>query len=374
MEGGGSERQTLNLLSYLDRKKIAPGLYLLSRKGQLLEDVPEDIEIDSFWSRNRYPQINWPGRINRMQVRDLVETIRYRKTQVLYDRLFHMALLAGPAAKRTGVKRIAAIVSPPQNDLLSTERRFVWLKRWALSASYKGADKLLTVSKGTAESASKFYGIPIDRFEIVLSPVDVDRIERLKTEAWEGKQFTPTKQKIVSVGRLSREKGHSYLIDGVAHVIRNTQLNPELHLVGDGPLRDALERQAISAGIQDSVVFHGQVANPYAILSQADLFCLPSLYEGLPNALLEAMVCGIPSMASNCEGGIQEATLDGKLTHLFTKSNVVAIAKGIEDRFTHANAWQATAKEAQTHVKSAHSLPGWIQKMESIITSVLHTK
>ncbi len=156
MEGGGSERQTLNLLRRIDREQFDLGLYLLYKKGQLLDEVPKDVFVESFWERNASPKVNWPGKINRMQVRDLVKTIRSRNSQVIYDRLFHMALLAGPAAKRTGVKRIAAIVSPPQNDLLTTERRFVWLKRWALSVSYRSADRLLTVSQGTAESAAIF--------------------------------------------------------------------------------------------------------------------------------------------------------------------------------------------------------------------------
>lgn len=370
MESGGSERQTLNLLRGLDRSIVDPRLYLLYREGPLLDDVPNDVNVTDFWSSHEKPKINVPGRISKMQVQHLSQTIRTQRTEVIYDRLFHMALIAGPAARRTGVGRVATIVSPPAQDLMNSERRFIWLKRIALARSYRSADRLVAVSQGTADDAAKFYKIDVAKFEVVHNPIDIDRVDRLKQEPWEGLPIRSDRRTIISIGRLSEEKGHQTLLEAVAHLIRNTSLQLELHLIGDGPLRYALEQQAVLLGIREHVVFHGQVANPFPLLRQTELFVLPSFYEGLPNALLEAMACEIPTLVSDCPGGIQEATSCGKLSRLVPIGDAIAMSNAIRDRFESPDSCQAKLHDARKHIEQAHSLSHWLQKMQTIFTEV----
>jgi len=370
MESGGSERQTLNLLRGLDRSIIDPNLYLLYRDGQLLDDVPNDVTVTDFWNLHKKPKFNVPGRISKMQVRHLSETIRAQRAEVIYDRLFHMALVAGPAARRTRVGRVATIVSPPAQDLMTSERRFVWLKRIALARSYRSADRLIAVSQGTADDAAKFYKIDISKFEVVHNPIDIDRVDRLKQEPWEGLPMRSDRRTILSIGRLSEEKGHQTLLEAVAHLIRNSVFQVELHLIGDGPLRYALEQQAVLLGIRAHVVFHGQLANPFPLLRQAELFVLPSFYEGLPNALLEAMACEVPTLVSDCPGGIQDATSNGKLSRLVPIGDAIAMSNAIRDRFEAPESWQAKLADGRKHIEQAHSLSRWLQKMQSIFTEV----
>lgn len=370
MESGGSERQTLNLIRGLDRSIIDPSLYLLYQEGPLLEDLPRDVDVTSFWNRHSKPKWNWPGRIFRQQVSDLSRIIREKRIEVVYDRLFHMAMIAGPAVSRTPARRIATIVSPPAHDLLATERRFVWIKRRALAKSYRQADRLLSVSCGTADEASSFYRIERSKFEVVSNPIDVERVDRLRQEPWDGLPIRKNCRPIVSVGRLSEEKGHRHLLEAIGYLHRNIDLPLELHLVGDGPLRYALEQQAMMLGIREQVVFHGQVANPFPLICQAELFVLPSLYEGLPNALLEAMACRVPSIASDCPGGIQEATDGGKLCRLVAIGDAIALSNAIRHRFQQPAAWQSKLDEARCRIEQAHSLTHWLQQMQGIITQL----
>ena len=370
MESGGSERQTLNLLRGLDRSIIKPDLYLLYREGALLEDLPLDVDVTAYWSQHAKPKFNWPGRIRRNQIEDLNKSIKQQSIDVVYDRLFHMALIAGPAARRARVGRIATIVSPPKQDLLSTERRFVWLKRIALASSYRSADRLIAVSQGTADEAAQFYRIHRSKFEIIPSPIDIDRVDRMKNEIWEGQTMRQDRRTIVSVGRLSEEKGHQTLLEAVAHTIKNSSHLVELHLVGDGPLRYELEQQASVLGIRDQVVFHGQVANPISLLRQAELFILPSMYEGLPNALLEAMACEVPTLVSDCPGGIQDATDQGKLSRLVPAGDPIAMSKSIQQRFDAPAVWLSKLAPARKHIEQSHSLDRWLQKMQSIVFEV----
>jgi glycosyltransferase involved in cell wall biosynthesis len=374
MESGGSERQTLNLLRGLDRSIVDPQLYLLYREGSLLEELPSDVKVTDFWSSHRQPTINWPGRISKMQVRHLSQTICDQQAQVIYDRLFHMALIAGPAARRTGVGRIATIVSPPSNDLMLTERRFVWIKRLALARSYRSADRLIAVSQGTADDATRFYKIDPARFEVIQNPIDIDRVDRLKQEEWDGLPMRSDRRTVLSIGRLSEEKGHATLLEAVSHLIRNTELQIELHLIGDGPLRNSLEQRAVFLGIREHVVFHGQVANPFPLLRRAELFVLPSRYEGLPNALLEAMACEVPTLVSDCPGGIQDATDRGKHSRMVPIGDVAAMSRAIRDRFQSPEAWLEKLSAARKHIEQAHSLSRWLEKMQSVFVEVANEK
>jgi len=366
MEGGGSERQMVNLICGLDKSMVTPELFLLDKKGALLNDLPPEVPIKAYWQEHKHSRFNLPGRILASQTRMLGNLIKRDRYDVVYERLFHMALIAGSAARRAGVPRVATIVSPPGQDLLRTENRFVWLKRWILARSYRSATRLLAVSQGTANNAAKFYGIPQSRFEVLQSPIDLERIDRLRKEVVCGPLMRQDRQKLISIGRLSEEKGHSCLIKALGLATRKTSLDIELHLVGDGHLLNSLQNQAAEEGVADRVIFHGQVANPFPLLRQADLFCLPSLYEGMPNALLEAMAVGIPVIASDCEGGIREVSSNGTLGVLVERDDPVAWLKAIQTRFDYPSVALERAELARQHVEQFHSLPKWIHRMEQI--------
>lgn len=113
---------------------------------------------------------------------------------------------------------------------------------------------------------------------------------------------------LLSVGRLSEEKGHIDLIEAFS------QLGPEVHLIvaGDGPEWPRLERRARELGIIASVHFMGHVADVSALYAAADVFVLPSYSEGSPNVILEALMAGLPIVATQV-GGIPEMLPTGSL-------------------------------------------------------------
>jgi glycosyltransferase involved in cell wall biosynthesis len=117
--------------------------------------------------------------------------------------------------------------------------------------------------------------------------------------------------RLLSVGRLEREKGHSVLLDAIAR-LREHGTTVQLDLVGDGTRLDALSRQARELGIDDLVTFSGAVGQDRIRehYRRADAFCLPSLGEGIPVVLMEALAMGLPAIASNTMG-IPELIEDG---------------------------------------------------------------
>jgi glycosyltransferase involved in cell wall biosynthesis len=375
MEPGGSERQLLYLLRGLDRARFEPMLYLLYDQGSLLADIPCDVRRIAFWNEHRAPKLSWPGRIHHWQIAHLRHTLEKERIDVTYDRLFHMTMIAGPATRAAHVPRVSTIVSPPQFDVERSENKWRWIKRRRLARAYRESAALLTVAPGTADSASHYYGIARDRFRVVPSPIDLPRIQSLANSGIPASGFRSDRVHVLAAGRLSAEKGHRYLIDAVAQYLRERQSQSlpdlDLHLAGDGPLRVALLEQARSLNIQDHVHLYGHVANPYAMMKRCDLFCMPSLYEGMPNAMLEAMACGAPVVASNTEQGPGELLREHPLGVLVPPADPSALCRAIQDRFRAPDAWLERTRAAENYVVTHHDMSRWLATMSDIFLSVL---
>jgi len=141
---------------------------------------------------------------------------------------------------------------------------------------------------------------------------------------------------ILAVGRLSPEKGHRYLIDAVAKIISwAPQIKLTVLIAGEGPSGGKLKTQIAKRGLGKDIRLIGQCSDVRPLFSIADLFVLPSLSEGSPNALLESMAARVPIVATNV-GGVPEIVNDGESAILVPPANVDLLAKSIlhllEDR------------------------------------------
>lgn len=138
---------------------------------------------------------------------------------------------------------------------------------------------------------------------------------------------------IVTVGRLSSEKGHKFLIMAFAQILGHEDWR--LGLIGDGPEKDNLIALAKELGVEDRIIFYGHLKDFSKPLTQASIFVLPSLKEGFPNALIEAMAMGKPCISSDFFEGDNEIVKDGENGLLFTPGNVQqlneALIKLIQD-------------------------------------------
>jgi glycosyltransferase involved in cell wall biosynthesis len=120
----------------------------------------------------------------------------------------------------------------------------------------------------------------------------------------------PEGKNIVAMGQLIWQKGFDLLLDVFARVSK-TDKNWNLIIAGTGIMRDELHQQVKKLGLEDSVFFLGHVRNPFAIFAKCDIFVLSSRYEGFPNVLLEAMVCGLPPVSFDCPSGPGEIIQQG---------------------------------------------------------------
>ncbi len=176
------------------------------------------------------------------------------------------------------------IISERNDPSMDGRSRFL---DFATKVLYKKAKKIIFQ---TRRAASHFAGGILNNSVIIPNPISV------KCTAQEN-----TKHKIVSVGRLAPQKNHKMLIDAFAEV---TKKHPEyqLWIYGEGTSRSELEAKIQKLRLEDKVFLPGNISDIHQEISDAEMFVLSSDYEGLSNALLEAMMMGIPCISTTCAG------------------------------------------------------------------------
>ena len=169
---------------------------------------------------------------------------------------------------------------------------------------------------------------------------------------------------IVSIGRLSPEKGHADLVEAL-RIVANRGRHVSTVLAGDGPSRAAIADQIRAADLQDSVYLPGYVQQPARLLQDADLMVLPSHTEGLPNAALEALAMQVPVLATNV-GGTPEVISDGDTGMLIPSRSPERIAAGIIDFLDHRAKWQRWAERGLQTVENQFNFTIRTRKLESL--------
>jgi len=145
----------------------------------------------------------------------------------------------------------------------------------------------------------------------------------------------PQRPVLIAVGRLSREKGFDILIEAFASIA--TQFPSwRLLILGEGPLRALLTETIRSYGVEERVSLPGQVKDPYPYLQNADVFVLSSRYEGFPNALCEAMSCGLPAVVTDCSPGVSEIARDQIDSLIIPPENVQALTAALRELMSNA--------------------------------------
>jgi glycosyltransferase involved in cell wall biosynthesis len=373
MSGGGAERQAINYLRYLDRRRYEPLLYLHYRRGEFLNQIPADVPVIAFWDRHRPPRLNLPGRILGMQVRDLVQVLAAERIDVMCSVTFLATLVAYRAAQRRATAWLAIEMADPRLDFDHQVQRFRTLKRWLLARAYRRADFAVAVSDGCREGMQRSYRLSKERIVVVRNFVDIaeiDRLARLPNPRPESAGFH-----IVTLGRLDKQKGQIYLLQAVDDLVhRRGRADVRLDIAGQGPLEDELKSFVRDRKLQDHVHFVGFLDNPFSLLARSQLFCLPSVYEGLPLALLEGMACRVPVLATDCPSGPLEVLDGGRLGRLVPPGDAKALADAIEDAMNHYSNWTAHVAEARQRVEREFSVESEMERLQQLIDAAARNR
>jgi len=174
------------------------------------------------------------------------------------------------------------------------------LSRLSYRCLYPRADKVICQSQGMAEDLANHFGLDREKLAVLANPIDITAIQAASAANSVNKSnFAP---QLLCVGRLSPEKGLDLLLHALP-AVRAAHPNLHLTILGVGSARESLRQLTIQLGIGEAVTFAG-FTDPAAYYSATTLFVLPSRYEGMPNALLEAAAAGLPLVATPCCAGV----------------------------------------------------------------------
>lgn len=169
---------------------------------------------------------------------------------------------------------------------------------------YKKADKIVAVSQGVANDLNSNFNVPVDKLEVIYNGFNINSILAQSLQQT-GMVFEKNLFYFLNTGRVDEAKGQWHLIRAFATVEKR---HPEVRLIicGEGPYLEMLQKMTKENHLQKKILFLGFVKNPYAISKKSDVFVFPSMYEGMPNALIENMICGLPVIATDFCSGARE--------------------------------------------------------------------
>ena len=203
-------------------------------------------------------------------------------------------------------KRIISI----RNSIRKSAERSLIYKLYAktiLGYCIRHADKTVSCSREIEKELMAGYGLAPDRSRVIYNGLDLERIRALSKEppAEFANVLSGGEHLIVSVGRLTHQKGHRHLIRAVKK-LRDDGMRIRLMILGEGDLRSDLEKLIRALGLEETVLLPGFVKNPFPYVARADAVVFPSLYEGFSNAIAEALACGAPCISSDHVSGARE--------------------------------------------------------------------
>lgn len=374
MHGGGSERQLVSLLRHLDRERFEPILYLVYRSGPLLQELPDDVPVFAFEERFQNRTINLPGLMHRNRVRDMSKFLREVQADVSYDRTFLMTLIAADAAQRINIPNVSTVVTDPTLGFKPVAGRFQSAKRRILKRLYSSSGRVLANSEGAARSAESFYGLQPDSVFVHYNGVDLKVVKEKSQlpieDDWWNEAQGASSLRLVTAGRLNREKGFHLLIAAVAQMLhRDPEMDIKLAILGEGDSRDDLQSKIGQLQLDDSIRLMGFRDNAPAWYKSADIFVLPSFLEGMPNVLLEAMAVGTGVISTDCPSGPREILLDGEFGELVEVGSVDSLVAGIN----RIRASHSTAAQAASRVQSEFSIQSATRNLENILSEVVES-
>lgn len=231
-------------------------------------------------------------------IRKLIKVFNQEKPDAIHTHLDSLKYVV-IAAKLSNTKcriiqTVHNVAEKEASGIVYKINKFFYKKSWAIPVA---------LSNEIQKSISEYYGLEFSSIPCVFNGIDLSKCLPKNEYSLEDTI------KITHVGRFAEQKNHRGLIDIFSNVL-TVFPNCVLQLVGDGELREEIELYVKNKNISDKVIFLGMQSNVYPILHDSDLFVLPSVYEGFPMTLIEAMATGLPIVAT-AVGGVPDMLNNG---------------------------------------------------------------
>ena len=305
---------TLQLARELRARGHRVDLVLAQATGPLASEVPAGVEVVNLAAPRVLRAI--PG---------LARYLRSARPRVLMSRMFHANFAAIVAARLARTSTPTIVVEASHLSAQIDRGKLSFFHRHLLARAYRQADAVVGVSRGVSQDLIDVLRLPPPHVHTIYNPVVepslAARAAQSPSHIWFADRSTPV---FVAVGRLSAEKDYATLLRAFARLRKGRAAR--LVILGEGPERARLEHLARELELQSCVALPGFCRNPHAAMKRAAGFVLSSRYEGLPNALVEALACGCPAAATDCPSGPNEILANGRWGELVPVGDDAALA------------------------------------------------
>jgi glycosyltransferase involved in cell wall biosynthesis len=317
---GGAERNLYYLAPYLRKSKLRYGICCLMRRGEFADEIERlGIPVFEMGYRRRYA-IQTLLKLRRL----LIE----RKVAVVHTHLFESGVMGRLAA---WLARVPVIITHEHGKTLWKRWHHTMFERFAI----RFTDQRIAVSKDIMNLRLRREGTPPDKIRIVFNAVDPERFDLDQAARASKRKELGLEGSLVvgTIGRLVEAKAYDLLLD-VAHEACSLRGDLRFILVGEGPLRQELERKRDRMGMGERFQLLGQRTDIPELIAAMDAYIITSLREGMPITLIEAMMSAKP-IVSTAVGGIPDTLADdedGLLVEAGTSEALVEALMGLLER------------------------------------------
>lgn len=318
----GTAAKSIQIAAAAREAGLPAELWVVRAQGALLAQVPAGIPVVETGPRT--PRFRNRGADLIAGIPALAGWLRKRRPSVLLSGGNHFHLAAHAALMLSGLRRRVRLGLRISNSLRHSHGASVTP---AGSLKYRGADFVAAVS----DSLAREVRAELPRMDVRSIPngCNVARIRQLMKDGFQHRFLDGPGVVISTMGRISRQKGYDILIEALAQL--RPEVDARLLVVGEGPERDInwLRGMAERHGVGAQVDFVGYLENPFALIGRSDVYVCASRWEGSCNALLEALACGVPVVATDCPTGNSEILFEGQLGTLAPPESPAGLARAI---------------------------------------------
>ncbi|WP_343347825.1 glycosyltransferase [Sphingomicrobium sp. XHP0239] len=359
LDDAGPHRVLTELITGLDRSRFDPVLLVGHGGGRYFDAVEATLPVEIIGG-GRYPVRRFAAAIDQVRPDLVFTTLRMNPTALAarYLQRYRPPVIIRQAnAMSVDYARL-------RNQSLIKHR----LAEWGAKRLMRTADRIVAQSEEmAAEVRSVTRGkVPV---QAIGNPISVEqtRAAAERQRAASGFEAPPGAPALISVGRLSYQKGYDLLLSAFANILTDHP-GAVLTIRGEGEDRASLEKQARDLGIDRSVRLPGTSATVLAEIAAADLFVSSSRYEGFSNAMLEAMALDTPVAATDCPGASRDMIIDGRTGMLASSVDADAIAAAVRRVLSADRA--AIAAAARKHVVRAYDKAAIVRAYEELFEDV----
>ncbi|MCC5870211.1 MAG: glycosyltransferase [Gammaproteobacteria bacterium] len=317
---GGAQKVVVNLANALVDLTDHPVHIVLARaEGEFLHEVHPEVKVVDLGK----------GRASRA-ILALAAYLRREKPVVLCSSLNYANVCAAIAWRLAGrpgrlVLREDNVVRAPQGR--TKQKLHMYLMQRLMQWAYRPAFPVVAISQAVAETLSNSGIATTGQIKVIGNPIMFMVSDSDKVGA-KAPAFDFGGRCICAIGRLTEQKGFDVLLDAFSQLHED---DLDLVILGEGSLRENLEKQAIQLGVAKRVHLSGFVSQPGRVLASAKLFVLSSRWEGFGNVLVEALAAGVPIVSTDCPGAPRAILRDGALGHLVPVDDPAALAEAMAE-------------------------------------------